>query len=270
VKTKSEHRCFAGVQGFYEHDSRVGVMKLGVFMPKSDQPVPVVYYLAGLECNEQTLAMKAGAQRVAAELGLALVTADTSPRETRYPGDDASWDFGVAASFYLDATEQPWAQTYQMHSYITNDLREVVERNFPVRSDKCGIMGHSMGGHGALTIGLTHADYTSVSAIAPISSPSEVPWGQKAFRGFLGDAGWEKYDASALVRAGKRTREIRIDQGGGDKFLDTQLRPALFEQACREAGQPLSMHTHEGYDHGYYFVSTVIEAQLRHHAKHLL
>jgi S-formylglutathione hydrolase len=256
VKLKSQSKCFGGTQSFYEHASKsLGTMSYGVYMPPS--PRKVLYVLAGLECNEQTFAMKAGAQRLAAELGLVVVTPDTSPRTVRFPGDDASWDFGIAASFYLDATRVPWA----MESYIIDEI--AVLPDLPR-----GIMGHSMGGHGALTLALNHPErFESVSAIAPISSPSQVPWGQKAFAGFLGEdrAAWARYDATELVKAGKRVAPIRIDQGTSDKFLDTQLKPEVFAKACKEAGQPLQLVEHVGYDHGYYFISTVVEAQLRHH-----
>ncbi len=272
MKTLSEHRCFGGVQGYYEHDSALcgGPMRFGVFMPPTTHP-RVIYYLAGLECNDQTFASKAGAQRWAADLGLALVTPDTSPR-ARVPGDDAAWDFGQSASYYVDATREPWSRVYKMRSYITDELRTVVESAFPL-ADKRGIMGHSVGGHGALTIGLTRPDlYGSVSALAPMTAPSRVPWGEKAFTELLGEPGaaWSAYDACELVRAGKRTHgAIRIDQGSADKFLKTQLLPDTFQTVCREAGQPLGLHMHEGYDHGYYFVSSVVENQLHHHAKAL-
>lgn len=269
LTTKSEHKCFGGVQGFYEHDSKLtgGAMKFGVYMPPWKHP-PVLYYLAGLECNEQTFAMKAGAQHIAAELGMALVTADTSPR-TRVAGDDASWDFGQAASFYVDATQAPWSSSYRMRSYIVEELRAVVEQHFPVAVDRRGIMGHSMGGHGALTIGLSAGTYDSVSAIAPIVAPSQVPWGVKAFTGYLGadTKAWAQYDATALVNTNKHTRNsIRIDQGTADKFLTTQLKPELFAAACKEHGQPLELVMHDGYDHGYYFISSVAALQLQHHA----
>ena len=270
ITAKSEHRVFNGVQGFYEHESKVcaGPMRFGMYMPPWKHP-PVVYYLAGLECNEQTFAMKAGAQRIAAELGLALVMPDTSPRSARFPGDDTAWDFGQAASFYVDATQAPWSSAYRMRSYVLDELRQVVEQRFSVASDRRGIMGHSVGGHGALTLGLSADAYDSVSAIAPVVAPSQVPWGQKAFASYLGDdkATWALYDATALVTSGKRTRNpVRIDQGSADKFLSTQLRPELFAAACKSRGEALELVMHEGYDHGYYFVSTVISLQLQHHA----
>jgi len=273
LETLSEQRCFDGVQGFYSHASQAtgGPMRFGVFVPDraARAPCPAVYYLAGLECNEQTFAIKAGAQRIAAELGLVLVTSDTSPRVARYPGDDASWDFGVAASFYVDATQEPWRRSYRMDSYVTRDLPAVVERHFPVRPDARGIFGHSVGGHGALALALRNPElYRSVSALAPVVAPSQVPWGQKAFAGYLGDArdAWSAYDACDLVRARPRPDKLLIDVGTADKFLTEQLRPELFEAACADAGQPLDLRRRVGYDHGYYFVASFVADHLAHHA----
>ena len=272
--TKKEHRCFEGLQGFYEHHSPAcaGPMRFAVYHPPAalrGERVPVLYYLAGLTCSEETFAIKSGAQRVAAELGLALVSCDTSPRATRFPGDDAADDFGLGAGFYLDATEAPWSSAYRLYSYVTRDLREVVESNFSVDGARRGIFGHSMGGHGALVIALRNpGDYRSVSAFAPVATPSAVPWGEKAFTGYLGAApeAWRAWDASALVRAGRRfPRPILIDQGAADQFLTKQLRPELFEAACAEAGQPLTLARREGYDHGHFFVSSFMEGHLRWH-----
>jgi S-formylglutathione hydrolase len=274
VVTKKEHRCFEGLQGFYEHQSAAcgGPMRFAVYQPPAalrGERVPVLYYLAGLTCSEETFAIKSGAQRVAAELGLALVSCDTSPRATRFPGDDAADDFGLGAGFYLDATEAPWSSAYNMYSYVTRDLRAAVESNFSVDGARRGIFGHSMGGHGALVIALRNpGDYRSVSAFAPVATPSAVPWGEKAFTGYLGagrDA-WREWDASTLVRAGRRfDRPILIDQGTADQFLTKQLRPELFEAACAQAGQPLTLARREGYDHGYFFVSSFMERHLRWH-----
>jgi S-formylglutathione hydrolase len=273
LETLSEHRCFEGVQGFYSHASEAtgGPMRFGVFMPERTglAPCPAVYFLAGLECNEQTFAIKAGAQRAAAALGLVLVTSDTSPRATRYPGDDASWDFGIAASVYVDATQEPWRRSYRMETYVTRELPAVVERHFPVRPDARGIFGHSVGGHGALTLALRNPGrYRSVSALAPVVAPSQVPWGQKAFAAYLGAArdAWSAHDACDLVRARPLPGKLLIDVGTADKFLDTQLRPALFEAACADAGQALELRHRVGYDHGYYFVSTFVADHLAHHA----
>ena len=274
VVTKKEHRCFQGLQGFYEQESAAcgGPMRFAVYQPPAalrGERVPVLYYLAGLTCTEETFAIKSGAQRVAAELGLALVSCDTSPRATRLPGDDAADDFGLGAGFYLDATEAPWSTAYQMYTYVTRELRAAVESNFPVDGGRRGIFGHSMGGHGALVIALRNPhDYQSVSAFAPVATPGEVPWGQKAFTGYLGAAreAWGEWDATALVRAGRRVGgTILVDQGTADPFLANQLRPELFEAACAEAGQPLELARRDGYDHGYFFVGSFIERHLRWH-----
>ncbi|MES2990862.1 MAG: S-formylglutathione hydrolase [Pseudomonadota bacterium] len=277
ITTLSEHACFDGVQGFYRHDSEeTGTpMKFGVFVPPQAKagPVPVLFYLAGLTCNEETFAIKAGAQRHAAEHGLMLVTPDTSPRDTGVEGADAAWDFGTAAGFYLDATEAPWRTNWRMGSYVTRELRALVLAHFPAREDRVGLFGHSMGGHGALTLALTHPGlYQSVSAFAPIAAPMQCPWGVKAFSGYLGEdrAAWARHDATELVKAGARVPPLLIDQGLADKFLAEQLHPGHFEAACRDAGQPLTLRRHEGYDHGYYFISTFMADHLAHHARHLL
>lgn len=276
LETLSEHACFGGVQGFYKHDSSViGLpMRLGVFRPpqalgSSGVKVPVLIYLAGLTCSEETFAIKAGAQRLAAELGLMLVTPDTSPRGTGVEGADESWDFGTAAGFYLDATESPWAPHWRMESYITQELPALLAQHFRAREASTSICGHSMGGHGALTLALRHPGmYRSVSALAPIAAPMQCPWGVKAFSGYLGAdrSRWAAHDATELVKAGARAPHLLIDQGMADQFLATQLHPHLFEAACAVAGQPLTLRRHAGYDHGYYFIASVIEDHLRHHA----
>ncbi len=280
LEVLSEHACFGGVQGFYRHtSSAIGLpMRLGVYRPPqalgaAARPVPALVYLAGLTCNEETFAIKAGAQRVAAELGLMLVTPDTSPRGTGVEGADAAWDFGTAAGFYLDATQAPWATHWRMESYIVQELPALLSLHFPLQADALGVFGHSMGGHGALTLALRHPGmFRSVSALAPIAAPMQCPWGVKAFSGYLGDdrAAWAAHDATELVKAGARTAPLRIDQGEADKFLAEQLHPHQFEAACRDAGQPLQLHRHAGFDHGYYFISTFVEAHLRHHAATLL
>lgn len=271
---RAEHRAFGGVQGFYEHDSAAcaGPMRFAVYLPpgaERGREVPAVYYLAGLTCTEETFPAKAGAQRVAAALGLALVACDTSPRQARFPGDDADWDFGLGAGFYLDATREPWSQAYRMRSYVTRELRELVEAQFPIARDRRGIFGHSMGGHGALTIALSMPEaYQSVSALAPIVAPSRVPWGQKAFAGYLGEdrAAWAAHDAVELVRRRRFPGPILVDQGTADKFLERELKPELFEAACAEVGQELVLRRQPGYDHSYFFVASFIEDHLRHHA----
>ena len=252
-------------------------MRFAVFTPAQAKsaPVPVLYYLAGLTCTEETFMIKAGAQRVAAELGLMLVAPDTSPRGVKLPGDSDSWDFGVAAGFYLDATAEPWSKHYRMYTYVTQELRALIEGHFPAQSQRTGIFGHSMGGHGALTIALRNpGKYRSVSAFAPIAAPRRCPWGQKAFSGYLGpDQGqWATYDASELaagVTDGPQRPPILVDQGLADQFLEAQLHPHLLEEACRQSGLELTLRRHEGYDHGYYFISSFMEDHLRHHARQL-
>ncbi len=272
----SEHACFGGVQRFYQHHSAaIGLaMKFSVYLPPqaSSGPVPALVYLAGLTCSEETFMVKAGAQRMAAELGLALIAPDTSPRGANIAGEADSWDFGLGAGFYLDATQAPWATHYRMESYLLQDLLPLVGDALPIDTQRLGITGHSMGGHGALTLALRHPErFQSLSAFAPICAPSQCPWGHKAFTGYLGDApeAWQQHDASALM--GLRStalfaQGILIDQGLGDKFLDTQLHPDRFAQACAAAHQPLTLRRHAGYDHGYYFISTFMEDHLRHHA----
>jgi S-formylglutathione hydrolase len=235
--------------------------------------VPVLYFLAGLTCTEETFMMKAGAQRVAAELGMMLVAPDTSPRGLNLPGESASWDFGVGAGFYLDATETPWSKHFRMYSYVTQELRALIGAHFPADPARTGIFGHSMGGHGALVLGLRNpAIYRSISAFAPISAPRQCPWGQKAFSGYLGpDHGqWAEYDATQIaagVRDGARRAPLLVDQGLADPYLADQLHPHLLEQACRQSELKLTLRRHEGYDHGYYFMSGLIEDHLRHHLR---
>jgi S-formylglutathione hydrolase len=276
IETLSEHRCFEGTQGFYRHDSRViGLpMRFGVYRPPqaATKSVPVLFYLAGLTCTEETAAIKAGAQRAAAELGLMLVTCDTSPRNTGIAGEADDWEFGAGAGFYVNATQQPWARFYRMYDYVLEELRQTVLANFPADPNRIGIFGHSMGGHGALVLALRNPQvYKSVSAFAPICSPMRCAWGQKALPRYLGDdpAAWKNYDSVELMNsAGKAVfNEILVDQGLADKFLQqSQLLPELFEAACEAARQPLRLRRHEGYDHGYYFISTFIADHLRFHA----
>jgi S-formylglutathione hydrolase len=282
-EVRSEHACFGGVQGYYQHASTVvGLpMRFGVFVPPqalgpNARPVPVLFWLAGLTCTEETFAIKAGAQRVAAELGLMLVTPDTSPRHTGIEGAEDAWDFGTGAGFYLDATQAPWAHHWRMESYITGELPAVLAQHFPVQAGahpvNMGVFGHSMGGHGALTLALRHPGlYRSVSAFAPIAAPTRCPWGVKAFTGYLGPdrSTWAAHDATALVESGARCPPLLIDQGEADQFLAEQLHPHHFEAACRQAGQPLTLRRHAGYDHGYFFIASFVEDHLRHHAQAL-
>jgi S-formylglutathione hydrolase len=272
-----EHACFGGVQGFYRHESRaIGLpMQFGVYRPPQAKsgPVPALFYLAGLTCTEETFAIKAGAQRVAAELGLMLVTPDTSPRNTGIAEADTAWDFGTAAGFYLDAMRAPWDRHWKMETYVTEELPAVIAEHFPVQSDRLGVFGHSMGGHGALTLALRHPGrYRSVSAFAPIAAPMRAPWGVKAFTGYLGEdrARWQQHDACQLIATGARMPECLVDQGLADKFLDEQLHVEALESACAQAGQPLTVRRHAGYDHGYYFIATFVADHLRHHARVLL
>ena len=275
IETISEQRCFGGMQGFYRHASSetAGTMKFGVFRPPqaAKRKVPVLYYLAGLTCTEETFVIKAGAQRVAAELGVMLVTPDTSPRDTGIEGATGDWEFGEAAGFYLDATTAAFAKRFRMYSYVTKELPAVLAASFAFADiEREGIFGHSMGGHGALTIALKNPQrYRSVSAFAPIVSPSEVPWGQKALPRYLGEdrKTWRPYDACALIEDGQRfPGTILIDQGYADKFLEPQLQHWRFDAVCRKAGQALTLRAHAGYDHSYYFISTFVEDHLRHHA----
>lgn len=271
----NEHRCFGGVQRFYKHDSReIGLpMQFAVYLPPqaAEGPVPVLIYLAGLTCTEETATIKAGAQQWAARHGLALVMPDTSPRGANLPGDSECWDFGVGAGFYLDATQLPWAAHYRMESYVVRELPELL-KELPLDVSRMGICGHSMGGHGALTLALKHPGvFRSVSAFAPIAAPMRCPWGQKAFAGYLGEDRevWKRHDASELMaRAANPFPEgILIDQGLADKFLAEQLYPEAFEAACARAGQPLTLRRHAGYDHGYYFIQGFIADHLAHHAR---
>jgi S-formylglutathione hydrolase len=280
LKTLSEHGSFGGRQLFIEHHSReIGLpMRFSVYLPPQATrgPVPALMYLAGLTCNEETFMTKAGAQRHAAELGLALIAPDTSPRGANLPGDSESWDFGVGAGFYLDATEAPWNRHYRMESYLTAELLPLVAKHLPININQTGIFGHSMGGHGALTLALRHPErFKSVSAFAPVCAPTTCPWGQNAFEGYLGpdESTWAAHDSSMLMRSRNSVpypAGILIDQGLADKFLQGQLRPEAFEAACGQIGQPLTLRRHAGYDHGYYFISTFMDDHLDHHAQTLL
>jgi len=276
METISEHRCFGGKVGCYRHTSAANNcdMQFSAFQPPqaANGPVPVVTYLAGLTCTEETFMTKGGALKAAAELGLMLLAPDTSPRGAGVPDDpDGAYDFGLGAGFYLNATEAPWNQNFHMYDYLTQDLQEVVFANFPGNRNRQSITGHSMGGHGALTVGLKNPHiYKSVSAFAPICSPTNCPWGQKAFANYLGpnQLPWADYDATELVKglAVAPANKILIDQGLADQFLRQELHPRRFEAACQEKGVALELRRHDGYDHGYYFISTFIEDHLQYHA----
>jgi len=276
LETISEHACFGGTMGFYRHSSAANRcdMQFSVYQPPQakDRIVPVVTYLAGLTCSEETFMIKSGAQRIAAELGLMLVSPDTSPRGDGVPDDpDGAYDFGIGAGFYLNATAAPWNQHYQMYDYLTQDLPEIFFRNFPADPSRQAITGHSMGGHGALTVGLKNPDvYRSISAFAPICSPVNCPWGQKALGNYLGgdQSQWQQYDATEIVKSlpAIPTNKLLIDQGLSDQFLEQELHPHLLESACNERGVELELRRHEGYDHGYYFIATFMPDHLRFHA----
>jgi S-formylglutathione hydrolase len=270
----SKYLCFDGTLGFYSHHSTVcnSEMRFAVYLPPQAKlkAVPALYFLSGLTCTEENFMAKAGAQQFAAKYGIALVAPDTSPRNTGIPGENDDWDFGSGAGFYVDATQEPWSRHYRMYSYVTEELPALIAEHFPVQSDRVGIFGHSMGGHGALVCALRNPDkYRSVSALAPIAASIRSPWGQKAFTHYLGSNSetWKTYDASELVLTRSFNRPILIDQGTADQFLEKQLMPEVFEQACVKAGQPLTLRLQEGYDHSYYFIATFVKDHIRHHAE---
>ena len=272
----SESRCFGGRQVTYKHRSAACActMRFAAYLPPAAElgPVPAVYWLSGLTCTEENFSVKSGAQRYAAELGVALIIPDTSPRGVDIPGEDAQIDIGTGAGFYVNATEAPWAPHYKMYDYVTEELVGLVNADLPVDPARKSISGHSMGGHGALTIALGNPGrYRSLSAFAPIVAPSRVPWGEKALGRYLGSdrAAWRRHDAVALIEDGARVDEILVDQGMADNFLAEQLRPELLEAACRDAGIALTLRMQPGYDHSYYFISTFMEDHLRWHAERL-
>ena len=277
METVSTNRAFGGVQGVYRHaSSSTGTdMTFSVYVPPHapGAKLPVVWYLSGLTCTHANVTEKGDYRRACAELGLIFVAPDTSPRGEGVPDDpDGAWDFGLAAGFYVDATVEPFAKHYRMRSYVTGELPALIAANFPADMARQSITGHSMGGHGALTIGLTFPErYRSVSAFAPIVAPGQVPWGHKALPGYLGDdrAAWRRHDAVALIEDGARVKELLVDQGEADGFLAEQLRPELLAKACADAGIDLTLRMQPGYDHSYYCISTFMEDHLRWHAKRL-
>ena len=280
----SSHRCFNGEQRRYriESEQLKGSSTVGVFLPPSAlatpaQPVPALIWLSGLSCSDEYFVQKAGAQRRASELGLALITPDTSPRGDHVPTDPAGqWDFGFGAGFYVDAEQEPWSRHYRMHSYVLEELPSRLCSALPLDIQRLGLSGHSMGGHGALVLGLRYPDrYQSVSAVAPISHPSQCPWGQKAFGYFFGTTQeaqlrWRQWDAVALLEDGyHREDQLLIDLGSADPFLQEQLRPDDLSLAATNHHQPMALFIHEGYDHSYFFVASVIDRHLEHHAQAL-
>lgn len=277
LSLRSESRCFDGTVAYYTHYSASCncEMNFAVYLPPQaqSQPVPILYYLSGLTCTEENFMTKAGAQRYAAEWGIMLVVPDTSPRNTGIPGEDDTWDLGSGASFYIDATVEPWQKHYQMYSYITQELPALITANFPVQPEKQSIFGHSMGGHGALICALKNPQqYLSVSAFAPIAAPMSCPWGNKMFTAYLGDdkQQWAEYDASELIKQTQLNSVILVDQGTADTFYQQkQLLPETFQSACQKVRQNLNLRWQTGYDHSYFMISSFIKDHIQHHATYL-
>jgi S-formylglutathione hydrolase len=275
-ETLAQAKSFGGTQLALRHASReTGTdMTFGVYLPpqaEAGEPLPVLWFLSGLTCTHANVTEKGGFQRLCAELGIIFVAPDTSPRGAEVP-DEPDYDFGQGAGFYLDATEEPYAANYRMYSYLTDELPELIAREFPADMARQGITGHSMGGHGALTVALKNPGrFRSVSAFAPIGAPSRVPWGEKALSRYLGEdrTAWRRFDSVALIEDGARLPELLVDQGGVDTFLERELKPELLEAACRDAGIPLTLRMQEGYDHSYYFIASFMEDHLRWHAERL-
>ena len=275
IENLTAHKSFGGWHKQYSHQSKAlnCSMRFAIYLPpqlSNGQKVPVLYWLSGLTCTDENFMQKAGAHRIAAELGIAIVAPDTSPRGEGV-ADDQGYDLGQGAGFYINATQAPWDRHYQMYDYVLNELPELIETAFPV-SGKRAISGHSMGGHGALTIAMLNPErYTSMSAFSPISNPMTAPWGKKAFTAYLGKdkATWKNHDASELMKQATQFVPAKVDQGGADDFLAEELKPEVLEAAAKASGYPLELAIHEGYDHSYYFISSFIEEHLRFHATHL-
>lgn len=273
---RKKHKTFGGYTGYYEHESESTKTKMNfsVFVPelKAGQKAPVVYFLSGLTCTEENFMTKAGAQIYAANLGLILVTCDTSPRGLNIPGIKDSWDFGDGAGFYVNATQAPWSTNFKMYDYVLSELPKIIETDFPAQKGRRSIMGHSMGGHGALVIGFRNAkEFASVSAFSPINSPTRCPWGEKALSHYLGpkSPAWDQYDASLLLEKATHKLPVLIDQGDGDEFLEKQLNPELLVAAAKKADYPINLRMQHGYDHSYYFISSFIKEHLEFHARFL-
>jgi S-formylglutathione hydrolase len=273
LETLSEQHCFGGTVGFYRHQSNAcsAPMRFGLYRPPqaNQRACPVVMCLAGLTCNEETFLIKSGALRVAAKLGLILVAPDTSPRATGIAGEADDWDMGTAASFYLDASAAPWREHFRMQSWLLDELPELIASHFPTQAHRWSVLGHSMGGHGALTLALKFPQlFRSVSAFAPICAPTQVPWGQKALPHYLGEdpMAWAQHDTVALLGERRFPGTLLVDQGAADKFLDSQLRPDLLEAACALNGQALQLRRHPNYDHSYWFIQSFIEDHLNFHS----
>ena len=275
MKTISTNKMHDGVQAVYEHrsDACDCDMRVAVFTPSGAENAPALIWLSGLTCTEQNFVTKAGAQRIAAELGMVLIAPDTSPRGDHVPDTEDRYDFGKGAGFYLDATVMPWMENYSMETYISDELPFWIKENLPqVDAQRMGIFGHSMGGHGALTLHLKNPTlFKTCSAFSPIVAPSQVPWGRKAFEGYLGDSesAWLKYDATQLVMKQPSDAHILIDQGTDDEFLREHLKPEIFDVACQKMGQKLTLRMQDGYDHSYYFIASFIEDHIKWHAKSL-
>mgnify|MGYP001028578529 CR=1 FL=1 len=278
MESLSEARSFNGTQFVYQHQSAVlkGSMNIGVYLPDNipdSKKAPALIWLSGLTCTEENFIAKAGAQRIASELGIILIAPDTSPRGEMVPDDpENAYDFGLGAGFYVDATQDPWSTHYQMRSYIEEELHQLLNSELPIDENRIGIFGHSMGGHGALTIALRSPEkYRSVSAFAPICSPINCPWGQKALTGYIGkdQSGWREYDSCALIEDGARIPDILVDQGSDDGFLEEQLKPDLLTNACKHADIDLTLRIQVGFDHSYYFIASFMEDHLRWHAQRL-
>ncbi len=275
MKLISKYKLFGGSQETYKHDSKINnaPMVFSVFLPKqvNDKKLPVLYWLSGLTCTEENFVIKAGAQRMAAKLGIVIVTMDTSPRNLGIKGENDSYDFGNGAGFYVNATEEKWTKHYNMYDYVYQELPVIIESNFNV-TDKKSISGHSMGGHGALILALRNpSQYQSVSAFSPIVAPTRTPWGQKALKGYLGNnfESWQQYDSCELIKTATQRIPLFIDQGTNDEFLEEYLQPQRLESVCKEFNHPLILRMQSGYDHSYFFIATFIEDHLKYHSNHL-